>query len=387
MTERFGNYELHQRIGGGGMADVYAAKRMTASGAMACALKLIRPQDTHDDDYRELFLHEGELTMKLRHGNLVPVFDVGEHEGRLYMAMELIDGVPLDRFLELVRARDPKRPNLAEAVYVTRNVLRALHFVHTFTIGEVNRRIVHRDVSPQNVMVTSSGEVKLADFGIARMVDGHTTAKVYGKLGYMPREQYMGNPVQQSDLFATGVIFYELLTGRRLREGCRTQKDFHEAIMEGRLPELPRGLPSEVYETLAGLLEVEPSRRTQSAKDGLRLLGSRARSGDTQLDLEDLYLAHVDSRHSWYTELTEQAEEPPERERERRAVRKRKKTVRQPPPRRAARTDDAVGNETAAPAPGRPWEHAQGHDVAIDDVTTMPWRRPTDGGGSEAVQP
>ena len=391
MTERFGNYELHRRIGGGGMADVYAARRMTASGEMVCALKVIRPQAEHNDSYRRLFLSEGELAMKLRHGTVVPVFDVGEHAGSLYMAMELIDGVSLDRFLELVRARAPHRPNIAEAVYVVRRVLRALHYVHTFSINEVNRRIVHRDVSPQNVMVTSSGEVKLADFGIARAVDGRTTTRVYGKLAYMPKEQYLGNPVQQSDLFATGAILYELLTGRRLRERCRNQHEFHDVIMDGWLPELPRGLPSEVYETLAGLLEVDPARRTPSAKHALRLLGSSPRTGDVQLDIEELYLTHVDSRHSWYTELTAQAKEPTAVGSERGKSRARTKTQRRPRPSRAdegeASGTETEGVETAAPIPGRPWERARGHDAAIEEMTTLRWQRPRNDGPTGEVRP
>ncbi len=384
MIKRFGNYELHRQIGCGGMADVWAARRLTKSGHMACALKVIRQVGADNAIHRELFLKEGELAIKLRHGNVVPVFDVGEHEGSLYMAMELIDGVSLDRFLERVRARQPDRPNLAEAVYVARQVLRALHYVHTFAIGEVNQRIVHRDVSPQNIMVTSSGEIKLADFGIARMVDGRTTNRLYGKVAFMPREQYLGSPVQQSDLFAVGAVFYEVLTGRRLRQDCSSQAEFHEAIMEGVLPELPEGLPSEVHETLVGLLEVDPARRMQSAKHVLRLLGSLTRSGDTQLDVEDLYLSSVNSRHSWYTELTAQARGSADDSGGTTDGRSAHQgTQRRPRPSEPPGPQPAAEVETEAPLVGRSWESAKRHDAAMDDATTVPWLRAPSSDDSE----
>ena len=381
MTEHFGDYELHRRIGGGGMADVWAAKRRTASGEMACALKVIRDPAHGHERYHELFLREGEVAMKLQHGNVVSVFDVGEHDGRLYIAMELVDGVSLDRFLGLARARDPLRPNLAEAVYITREILRALHYVHGFEINEVNQRIVHRDVSPQNVLVTSGGEIKLTDFGIARWLDGHTTNRIYGKLAYMPREQYMGSPVQQSDLYAAGAIFYEALTGRKLRAACRSEHEYHAAIMSGELPPLPKRLPSVVYETLTGLLEADPVKRLPSAKIALRALGNFVTgAGDVQLDVEELYLASVDSRHSWYTELTAQAQPPTDSPR-----RPADKTKSRARPRKKAAARPEVDS---GPAPqARPWEQGQLHDAAIDDVTTVPWRRTLGSEDAGAVQP
>ncbi|MEM9463455.1 MAG: serine/threonine-protein kinase [Myxococcota bacterium] len=308
MGEQFGEYELRCQIGSGGMANIWAARRPTETGLVNCAIKLIRSDSAEDPGLRELFLREGKLAMRMSHGNLIGVSDVGEHDGRLYMVMDLVDGVSLDRFLDRVRSWHPDRPNLDEAVFITRELLRALHYVHTDAINEVNQRVVHRDVSPQNVMVTSAGEIKLADFGVARVMDGHGTDRVCGKLAYMPREQYQGNPVQQSDLFAVGAILYEMLTGHWLRPQTPSRAALHEAIMNGGVPELPPGLPPEVREVLAGLLEPEPTRRIQSAKAALRLLGNWLSRGDIGLDIEELYLDCVDSRHSWYTDLTAQAQ-------------------------------------------------------------------------------
>ncbi len=373
MLGRFGHYELHRRIGGGGMADVYAARRPTKTGPRVCALKLIRPESAQDPNYRRLFLREGKLAMRVDSPRVVSVFDVGEYDGMLFMEMELVDGVSLDRFLERVRRSHPDRPSLAEAIYIVTELLLALHNVHTHAVNQVEQRIVHRDVSPQNVLVSSTGDIKLTDFGIARRVDGQITDRVYGKLSYMPREQYMGHPAQQSDLFAVGAIFYELLTGRKLREGCRTRAELHEALTSEEHFELPTGLPRKVFETLAGLLVSDPKRRTSTAKEALRHLGNEPRTGMPQLDIADIYIAAIGNRHSWYTDLMAMANrpvaEPPPRIERTSPGRRSRKTKKR-------RKDVKAGDErAAAPVQVRPWERAQEHHAAIDDVTTVPWKR------------
>ncbi len=384
MVSQFGEYFLHKRIGSGGMAEVWAARRTTASGEKACAVKRIHLPDAKDAESRDLFLKEGALTMKLRHGNVVPVFDVGEQDGTLYMAMELVDGVPLDRFIKHVGERGLGPLNLAENVHIVGEVLRALHYVHTFTIGDVNQHIVHRDVSPQNILVTSSGEIKLTDFGIARMVDGRTTGRIYGKLNYMPREQYEGNPVPASDLFALGAVFYEQLTGRRFRAGCVDEHDHRRAILDGVLPSLELSLPPEIGEALKDLLAADVAHRAQSAKAVLNVIGAWEGTRNMQLDLEDRYLDCVDSRHSWYTsanakadEAPQESEEPPSLERP--ITRTAAGRLRSIPAVRGGEDGDptVLCPDRAAPEPGRKREPAQPHAAAkdIDEATTMRWRR------------
>lgn len=413
MVIRFGDYCLHKQIGRGGMAEVWAARRLTASGEKACAVKRIHLTEATDTEHRDLFLKEGALAMMLRHGNVVPVFDVGEQDGTLYMDMELVDGVTLDRFMKHVRRRYGERPKLEELVHIVSEVLRALHYVHTFTIGEVNQHIVHRDVSPQNILVTSNGEIKLTDFGIARMVDGRTTGRIYGKLNYMPREQYEGNPLPASDLFAVGAVFYELLSGRRFRAGCTTEREHKQAIMDGVVPVLERALPPEIEEVLAWLLNPDPAERAQSAKAVLNVLGAWEGARHMQLELEELYLDCVDSRHSWYTTATEMAQSEPvaeggsgtaagaergtEPEPEEASAHD---APHEPPAKttpgrlrsipRAGDEDDEEQTQLypdrGAPARGRERELAQPHAVAemIDDATTSRWRRPSEDAAGEA---
>ncbi|MCA9710751.1 MAG: hypothetical protein KDK70_33225, partial [Myxococcales bacterium] len=229
------------------------------------------------------------------------------------------------------------------------------------------------------------------DFGIARVVDGQTTSHVYGKLAYMPREQYTGDPVQQSDLFSTGAVFYEVLTGSKLRAACRNRAQLHEAIMAGRLPLLPGWLPRSVQEALTGMLEADPGRRTQSAKEVLRQLGALEHTGDPELDMEELYLDCVDSRHSWYTEMNRQAEEPTDRTEPKRGKRKTKRKTKRPSPSLGLSRGRVVfevkaSTDTEAPEPGRAWEPAQGHEVAFDEITTLPWDRPAEGDDAREVR-
>lgn len=397
MAIEFGEYSLCRRIGSGGMAEVWSAQRATASGGKACAVKLIHLAEANEAEYRDLFIREGALTMKLRHGNVVPVFDVGEQDGTLYMAMELVDGVPLDRFVEHVRRGDEQRPNLAEVVHIVSEVLRALHYVHTFTIADVNQHIVHRDVSPQNILVTSSGEIKLTDFGIARMVDGRTTGRIYGKLNYMPREQLEGNPVPASDLFALGAVFYELVARQRFRAGCTSQGEHREAIIAGVVPALSLSLPPEIETALRDLLEVDLQGRAQSAKAVLNVLGAWSEARNMSLALEELYLDSVDSRHSWYTAATAQARpEPAPETREPPVPEGQPRPEGQPQPEppiektaagrlrampRATGEDDeptVVCPDLRAPERGREHEPAKPHVAArcIDEVTTSRWERP-----------
>ncbi|MCA9713006.1 MAG: protein kinase, partial [Myxococcales bacterium] len=159
--------------------------------------------------------------------------------------------------------------------------------------------------------VTSSGEIKLTDFGIARMVDGRTTGRIYGKLNYMPREQFQGDPVPASDLFALGAVFYELIAGQRFRSGCTSEEEHREAILAGMMPALDLALPPEIETALRELLDVDLEHRAQSAKAVLNVVGSWSGARNMGLALEELYLDCVDSRHSWYTAVTAQAQPEP----------------------------------------------------------------------------
>jgi serine/threonine protein kinase len=215
-----GPYELIRRIAQGGMAQVWLARRPGFGGAdKPCALKLPLPHLAGDERFRRMFLAEARVAMRLSHGNVVGTFDVGEDGDLLYMAMQWVDGVDLAALAETLRETGTAiSPSVA--AHIVGELLAALDYAHTFAIGGRPEGIVHRDVSPHNVLVSTAGEVLLTDFGIARIVHEQTSQEhAKGKLRYMAAEHLRGHATTRSDLYAVGAILHELLEGRKFREG------------------------------------------------------------------------------------------------------------------------------------------------------------------------
>jgi serine/threonine protein kinase len=271
---RIGDYELLERVGRGGMAEVWMARRAVIPGGLkACALKIIHGRFAAQDRYRRMFLQEARLALKLRHANVVSVFDVGEVDTRLYMALEWIDGVHLRDFAQLVRARLGGLP-VPVVCHVVGELLQGLRHAHGLCVGGQPLGVIHRDVAPHNVLVSSAGEVKLADFGIARVTGELSSGEhVKGRARYMAPEQLYGDPVQASDLFAVGGILHELLDGRRFREGIERRSDWHRMVTEAPLPQLCRAdVPPALEALRVGLLQPDPARRIASADEALAWL-------------------------------------------------------------------------------------------------------------------
>ncbi|MFY8133575.1 MAG: serine/threonine-protein kinase, partial [Aquimonas sp.] len=196
-------YRILRPLGAGGMASVYLAVQESLDREVA--LKVMSPQLAADREFTERFLKEGRITAKLSHRNLVTVFDIGSHAGVYYLAAEYIDGGTLRDLMQ----RGLTVPQILDVVA---DVARALHYAH-------DKGVVHRDVKPSNILYKADGTVVLADFGIAKAMDTTSTATMAGaSIGtpdYMSPEQARGEPVDgRSDLYALGVMFYELLIGR-----------------------------------------------------------------------------------------------------------------------------------------------------------------------------
>jgi serine/threonine protein kinase len=271
---RVGDYELLERVGRGGMAEVWMARRAVIPGGLkACALKIIHGRFAAQDRYRRMFLQEARLALKLRHANVVSVFDVGAADTRLYMALEWIDGVHLRDFAQHVRARLGGLP-VPVVCHVMGELLQGLRHAHGLCVGGQPLGVIHRDVAPHNVLVSSAGEVKLADFGIARVTGELSSGEhVKGRARYMAPEQLYGDPVQASDLFAVGGILHELLDGRRFREGIERCSDWHQVVTEAPLPPLHRtDVPPALEALRVGLLQPDPARRIASADEALAWL-------------------------------------------------------------------------------------------------------------------
>jgi serine/threonine protein kinase len=220
----FGSYLLDRKLAQGGMAEVFLARQQGLHGFQKqVVVKCILPALSTDQAFIEMFLNEARLAAQLNHSNVVQVFEAGVIDGRYYIAMEYIEGVDLRLFYQDADATmQPLAPGLA--CRIVADLLAGLQYAHTRT-DEQGRPlgIVHRDVSPQNVLVTRSGNVKVVDFGIAKATRSAVGPQqtqigtVKGKLSYMSPEQAMGKAVDaRSDVFACGILLWELVTGQRL---------------------------------------------------------------------------------------------------------------------------------------------------------------------------
>ena len=220
-----GPYLLGDRLGLGGMAEVYVAHRAGPRGfAKRFAVKRILPELALDARFVAMFCDEARICAALCHPNIVQVVDFGEANGELFMAMEFVDGVSLARLLRTVSSRRERFPRSGRRCTSLMKCCAVLAFAHQAE-DEHGRPlgIVHRDVSPGNVLIGRAGEIKLGDFGIVRseFVDRRTyPGELKGKVGYMSPEQVMGTEVDpRSDLFTVGIVLAEMLLARPLFSG------------------------------------------------------------------------------------------------------------------------------------------------------------------------
>ena len=227
-----------------------------------------------DPQFRNMFLDEAHISMSLSHSNIAQVLDLGVSAGRYFLALELVDGWDLGRILHRAATAGVRLPREL-AFYITAEVCRALAYAHGKTDGERPLGIVHRDVSPHNILLSEQGEVKLTDFGIAKAMNKreHTgTGVVKGKVAFMSPEQALGKPIDaRSDLFSLGTVLYLLVTRSRPFEGpsdletlLRVQKGDYKAAEEA-VPDLP----AEVAAVVARAMRREPAERYQSADEML----------------------------------------------------------------------------------------------------------------------
>jgi serine/threonine-protein kinase len=254
LPRSFGRYALFDFIGKGGMAEIYLARQKTDLGATRlCVVKQILPGLAGDPKFSEMLVHEAKLAARLSHANVVQVFDLGRADARLFIAMEYVEGFDLNDLLgRCSRARVPLPFELA--VHVLREALRGLDYAHRRMDDEGRPLgIVHRDVSPSNLLVSFEGEVKVCDFGIAHANDmlgagssAHELAEaIKGKAGYMSPEHAAGQPIDaRADVFAAGVVLWELAAGRRLYKVGDGRESLVEQARRAEVPELPaQGLP------------------------------------------------------------------------------------------------------------------------------------------------
>ncbi|MFP4597371.1 MAG: protein kinase domain-containing protein [Persicimonas sp.] len=259
---KFGRYALLEKIGTGGMAEIFRAKTFGAAGfEKEFAIKLILPSLVDDSEFVEMFINEAKIAVSLYHANIVQVFDLGEIDSQYYIAMEYVLGKDLLEILARCAERNLKIP-LNLVIFVTMEMLKGLNFAHRAKdpYGE-DLNIIHRDVSPSNIMISYAGDVKVGDFGVAKAAIERTLTEsgtLKGKVGYMSPEQVMGEEIDtRSDVFAAGVVFFEALSMSRLFVGGSDLEvmlqvrdaDIEESIAKAE--PLPAGLREIVERALA----------------------------------------------------------------------------------------------------------------------------------------
>lgn len=233
----FGNYRILDKLGEGGMAEVYRAEMWDGTSRRPVALKLLKPDRARYID--ELFTTEADLMGLLRHPNLVHLYEIGSQEGRLFIAMEYVEGTDLRRLMTACNEAGRRFP-ASIALRILVDVLNGLAYFHQATSATGRPlELVHGDVNPANVFVSSTGVAKLGDFGAVQMShlsSGLPEGIAVGKLHYLSPEQIGGDDPQtsRSDLFSVGVMFFELLMGTRPFDG-KDQESVLAAIRHARL--------------------------------------------------------------------------------------------------------------------------------------------------------
>lgn len=269
----FGRYLLTDRIAIGGMAEIFSAKIFGAMGfEKTLVIKRILPQFAADSEFLRMFITEAKLVCHLEHPNIVQVNELSEIDGQYFITMEFVHGIDGRQLWRTLAKRKQRLPGVL-ALFVVAEFLKGLDFAHR-AVGPDNRLlgVVHRDVSPSNVLISYRGDVKIGDFGIALVQqESKTQAGVLkGKYGYMSPEQVAGlNVDHRSDIFAAGIVLAELLLGRRLFLG---KSDFEtlDKVMNVKLDVLEQhesALPEDVIRIVKLALQREPGDRYQSARE------------------------------------------------------------------------------------------------------------------------
>lgn len=270
----FGSYTLLEKIGQGGMAEIFRAENTGPQGfAKEVAIKRILASLASNEDFITQFLDEARIVGNLSHPNIVQIYDVGQVDDAYYIAMEYVDGKHLGQVIQRAVETMNQVP-VRESIAIINEVCKALAFAHS-AVDSMGHPldIIHRDVSPQNILVGYNGAVKLTDFGIAKAANKlfQTTAGVIkGKFSYLAPEQLIGKGASTaSDIFSLGVALWEMISGRRLFQGESDIRTIQmvQACQVPPLSQFRSDVPLELEQVLAYMLAPQPEYRYQNAYD------------------------------------------------------------------------------------------------------------------------
>src|SRR5262245_26141481 len=270
----FGKYYLLERINVGGMAEVFKAKTFGVEGfERLLAVKRILPNIAEDEEFIAMFIDEAKIAVQLQHANIAQIFDLGKVEDSFFIALEHVNGKDLRSIFDRLRGKGEVMP-IQQACHIMMQVCEGLDYAHNKRDAQGRElHLVHRDISPQNVLIGYEGEVKLIDFGIAKAAGkaSKTQAGILkGKFGYMSPEQVRGLPIdRRSAIFAVGIVPYQLLTNERL---CVGESDFATLEKVRNVEIMPpssynKKIPDQLEKIVMRALAKDPEDRYQNAID------------------------------------------------------------------------------------------------------------------------
>ncbi len=309
--ERFGNYILIEKLGTGGMAEIYKAKMEGVEGFQKLvAIKRILPQFSHNKDFTTMFIDEAKVAAQLSHRNIIHIYDLGKIENSYFIAMEYMEGTDLRKIMHSAKEKGEKIP-IPIALFIASQVASALDYAHNKKDHNGKPlNIVHRDVSPQNILISKDGEIKICDFGIAKAASkaSHTRAgSLKGKLQYMSPEQAWGRQIDyKSDIFSLGVVLYEMLTGKHLFEGD-SELSILEKVRHPKVEPLSKFIkdcPVELEKLLEKALKENPDERYSEAnlmKKDIEEILSRYEPKVSEKTISD-YLLYLEGKKDRFIE-------------------------------------------------------------------------------------
>lgn len=268
-------YTIAERLDSGGMAEVFRGVAESIAGfKKSVAIKRILPELTKNPKFVAMFLDEAKLSLYLQHANIVQVFDIGQADDSYFLVMEYVNGANLKQVLERLNHRN-RRITVQQSIYIMLECCKALNYAHGLENPETGEplSIVHRDISPPNILLSKMGEVKLVDFGLAKansQIERTDAGVVKGKFSYLSPEAASGRVVDhRADLFAVGILLWEMLTNRRLFFGD-TDYQTVELVRQASIPSiqaLNSDVEPELEEIVRKALAREPDDRFQEAAD------------------------------------------------------------------------------------------------------------------------
>ena len=267
-------YRVVESLAAGGMAEVFVGEATSVQGfKKRVAIKRVLPHLASNENFIGMFLDEARLGARMNHANIVSVFDIGAADNTYFIVMEYVDGANLKTIMDVVQ-KQGRRVAMKEAIYIAMEACRGLSYAHELVDDDGNELdIVHRDISPPNIIISKRGEVKVTDFGLAKastQLEKTDPGVVKGKFSYLAPEAALGDTVdERADLFAVGIVLWEMISGQRLFLGDSDYATV-KLVQQAKVPSLSAIVPevdAEFEKVLAKALARNPAERYQSARE------------------------------------------------------------------------------------------------------------------------